>query len=124
MAKERALRARPPLRRASPTAPNPLPKRPCRNRLKSLQHKTALVTGAAKRIGRSLALELAGAGARAPITYRYWASEAQAPVEDLRGLNVRATAVRCDVRAPESVTAAIAGVVEQFGRLDVLVNNA
>jgi NAD(P)-dependent dehydrogenase (short-subunit alcohol dehydrogenase family) len=92
--------------------------------LKSLQHKTALVTGAAKRIGRSLALGLAGAGADVAITYRDSAVEAQATVEDLRRLNVRATAVRCDVRDPESVAAAVAAVVEQLGRLDILVNNA
>jgi pteridine reductase len=92
--------------------------------LKSLQHKTALVTGAAKRIGRSLALGLAGAGADVAITYRDSAAEAQATVEDLRRLNVRATAVRCDVRDPQSVADAVAAVVEQFGRLDLLVNNA
>jgi len=89
-----------------------------------LQHKTALVTGAAKRIGRSLALGLAGAGADVAITYRDSAAEAQATVEDLRRLNVRAVAVRCDVRDPESVADAVAAVVEQLGRLDVLVNNA
>jgi len=82
------------------------------------------VTGAAKRIGRSLALGLAEAGADVAITYRDSAAEAQATVEDLRLLNVRATAVRCDVRDPESVAAAVAGVVELFGRLDLLVNNA
>jgi NAD(P)-dependent dehydrogenase (short-subunit alcohol dehydrogenase family) len=92
--------------------------------LKTLQHKTALVTGAAKRIGRSLALGLAGAGADVAITYRDSAAEAQATVEDLRRLNVRAVAVRCDVRDPESVADAVAAVVEQLGRLDVLVNNA
>jgi NAD(P)-dependent dehydrogenase (short-subunit alcohol dehydrogenase family) len=92
--------------------------------LESLQHKTALVTGAAKRIGRSLALGLAGAGVDVAITYRDSAAEAQATVEDLRRLNVRAAAVQCDVRDPESVAAAVAVVVEQFGRLDILVNNA
>jgi 3-oxoacyl-[acyl-carrier protein] reductase/pteridine reductase len=92
--------------------------------LESLQHKTALVTGAAKRIGRSLALGLAGAGADVAITYRDSAAEAQATVEDLRRLNVRAAAVQCDVRNPESVSAAVAAVVERFGRLDILVNNA
>lgn len=82
------------------------------------------MTGAAKRIGRSLALGLAGAGADVAITYRDSAAEAQATVEDLRRLNVRAAAVQCDVRNPESVSAAVAAVVERFGRLDILVNNA
>ncbi len=82
------------------------------------------MTGAAKRIGRSLALGFAGAGADVAITYRDSAAEAQATVEDLRRLNVRAAAVQCDVRNPESVSAAVAALVEQFGRLDILVNNA
>jgi NAD(P)-dependent dehydrogenase (short-subunit alcohol dehydrogenase family) len=82
------------------------------------------VTGAAKRIGRSLALTLAAAGADVAITYRGSAVEAEATVEALRKHKVRAMAVRCDVRNQESVTAAVAGVVEQFGRLDILVNNA
>jgi NAD(P)-dependent dehydrogenase (short-subunit alcohol dehydrogenase family) len=92
--------------------------------LETLHPKTALVTGAAKRIGRSLALSLAAAGADVAITYRGSAAEAKATVEALRKHKVRAMAVQCDVRNQESVAAAVAGVVEQFGRLDILVNNA
>ena len=82
------------------------------------------MTGAAKRIGRSLALCLAAAGADVAITYRGSAAEAKATVEALRKHKVRAMAVQCDVRNQESVAAAVASVVEQFGRLDILVNNA
>jgi 3-oxoacyl-[acyl-carrier protein] reductase/pteridine reductase len=92
--------------------------------MESLHHKTALVTGAAKRIGRSLALGLASAGADVAITYKGSKAEAQATVEDLQQLNVRAMAVACDVRNLDSVQAAVAAVVEEFGRLDTLVNNA
>jgi NAD(P)-dependent dehydrogenase (short-subunit alcohol dehydrogenase family) len=92
--------------------------------LETLHPKAALVTGAAKRIGRSLALRLAAAGADVAITYRGSAAEAQATVEALRERKVRAMAVHCDVRSQESVAAAVASVVEQFGRLDILVNNA
>jgi NAD(P)-dependent dehydrogenase (short-subunit alcohol dehydrogenase family) len=92
--------------------------------LESLHPKTALVTGAAKRIGRSLALCLAAAGADVAITYRGSVTEAHATVEALRKHKVRAMAVQCDVRNQESVAAAVAAVVEQFGRLDILVNNA
>jgi pteridine reductase len=92
--------------------------------LEKLHHKTSLVTGAAKRIGRALALALAGAGSDVAITYKGSQAEAEATVHDLQALNVRAIAVECDVRDPDSVQAAVAAVVLQFGRLDLLVNNA
>jgi pteridine reductase len=92
--------------------------------MESLQHRRALVTGAAKRIGRSLALGLAAAGADVAITYNGSKAEAQETVGALQKLNVRAIAVACDVRSPDSVHAAVAAVVEQFGGLDILVNNA
>jgi len=92
--------------------------------LESLHAKIALVTGAAKRIGRSLAISLAEAGADVAITYRNSEAEAQATLECLRRLNIRAMAIHCDVRDPQSVTAAVSGVVEELGRLDILVNNA
>jgi NAD(P)-dependent dehydrogenase (short-subunit alcohol dehydrogenase family) len=92
--------------------------------LETLKGKTALVTGAAKRIGRTLALQLAQAGADVAITYRDSASEAQATVRAIEELNVRAAAVPCDVRDQDSVVAAVEAVVEKFGRLDLLVNNA
>jgi len=92
--------------------------------MENLHHRTALVTGAAKRIGRSLALGLAGAGADVAITYNGSMAEAQETVEALQQLNVRAMAVACDVRNIDSVQAAVAAVVERFGGLNILVNNA
>ena len=92
--------------------------------MENLHHKRALVTGAAKRIGRSLALGLAGAGADVAITYNGSKAEAQETVEALQQLNVRAMAVACDVRNIDSVQAAVAAVVAQFGGLDILINNA
>jgi NAD(P)-dependent dehydrogenase (short-subunit alcohol dehydrogenase family) len=92
--------------------------------MENLHHRRALVTGAAKRIGRSLALGLAAAGADLAITYNGSKAEAQETVEALQQLNVRAMAVACDVRNIDSVQAAVAAVVEQFGGLDILVNNA
>jgi NAD(P)-dependent dehydrogenase (short-subunit alcohol dehydrogenase family) len=82
--------------------------------MESLHHKTALVTGAAKRIGRSLALNLAAAGADVAITYKASRAEAEATTEALRKHHVRTLAVECDVRDQE----------REFGRLDILVNNA
>jgi 3-oxoacyl-[acyl-carrier protein] reductase/pteridine reductase len=92
--------------------------------MENLHHRRALVTGAAKRIGRSLALGLAAGGADVAITYNGSKAEAQETVGALQQLNVRAMAVACDVRNPDSVQAAVVAVVEQFGGLDILVNNA
>ncbi|MBW4043818.1 MAG: SDR family oxidoreductase [Acidobacteria bacterium] len=92
--------------------------------MKSLQGKTALVTGAARRIGRSLALALAKAGADVVITYRDSETDAVATVAELKALGVRAAAERCDVRNPEQVEAAVQSTVAAMGGLDLLVNNA
>ena len=69
----------------------------------SLKGKTALVTGAAKRIGRSLALALANEGADVAITYRSSEAEAQATVAAIRESGVRAMAVYCDLGDPACV---------------------
>jgi pteridine reductase len=90
----------------------------------SLQGKVALVTGAAKRIGRTLALSLADAGANVAITYRDSESEAKTTVAELEKHGIEALAVRCDVRDPQCVEDAVAEVVRHFGRFDLLVNNA
>jgi 3-oxoacyl-[acyl-carrier protein] reductase/pteridine reductase len=92
--------------------------------MKPLQGKRALVTGGAKRIGRAIALALAEAGADVAITYRDSFAEAQQTVADLRELGVRSHAAACDVQSEASVQAAVAGVVEDFGGLDILINNA
>jgi NAD(P)-dependent dehydrogenase (short-subunit alcohol dehydrogenase family) len=91
---------------------------------KMLTGKAVLVTGAAKRIGRSIALALAEAGADVAITYRGSADEAEETVRALAELDVEAMAVRCDLDQPESIAETVAAVVEEFGRLDLLVNNA
>jgi NAD(P)-dependent dehydrogenase (short-subunit alcohol dehydrogenase family) len=91
---------------------------------KLLTGKVALVTGGAKRIGRSIALALAEAGAQVAITYRESAAEAEDAVKLLAAFDVDAMAVRCDLRQPLDVTETVAAVVEEFGQLDLLVNNA
>ncbi len=91
---------------------------------KPLSGKSALVTGAAKRIGRTIALKLADAGANVAITYRGSQTEAEQTVHDLQALGVRSLAVQCDLADPQSIREAIANVVTQYGQLDLLVNNA
>ncbi len=86
--------------------------------------KRALVTGGAKRIGRTLALTLAEAGADVAITYRGSEAEALETVSALQALGGKALAVSCDLRQESSVSAAVAAVIDGFGGLDLLVNNA
>lgn len=92
--------------------------------MNSLTGKSALVTGGARRIGRAIALELAGAGADVTITYRRSADEAVETVDAIEQLGQRGHAVACDVRSEVSVRAAIAAAVGYHRRLDILVNNA
>ena len=87
-----------------------------------LHGKSALVTGGARRIGREIALALAKAGADVAITYRK--SDAAHTVDELTANGVNAAAFECDVRSEFSVKAAVHAVVERFGKLDILVNNA
>jgi len=89
-----------------------------------LEGKVALVTGAAKRIGRSIAFALAEEGADVAITYRDSAQEAVRTVAELGDFGVRAAAFRADLRDPQSIQSAIAGAAGEFGHLDILVNNA
>jgi NAD(P)-dependent dehydrogenase (short-subunit alcohol dehydrogenase family) len=89
-----------------------------------LAGKAVLVTGAAKRIGRAIALGFAELGADVAITYGASADEAEETVRALAAFEVEAMAVRCDLRDPEDIREAVAAVTEEFGRLDILVNNA
>ena len=82
------------------------------------------MTGAAKRIGRTIALKLAENGANVAITYRESQAAAEQTVRELAAFDVEAYAVRCDLEDPESIRQTVVSVVEEFGRLDLLVNNA
>jgi 3-oxoacyl-[acyl-carrier protein] reductase/pteridine reductase len=91
---------------------------------KLLKGKTVLVTGAAKRIGRAIALALAERGANTAITYLASQVEAEETIRTLAAHDVDALAVRCDLRDPESIQQTMTSVIEEFGQLDLLVNNA
>jgi NAD(P)-dependent dehydrogenase (short-subunit alcohol dehydrogenase family) len=90
----------------------------------SLAGQVALVTGAAKRIGRSVALRLATEGADIAVNYRSSKGEADEVVAQIVAMGRRAVAVRADVAKREDVIAMFAAVAKQFGQLDILVNNA
>jgi len=89
-----------------------------------LRGKTALITGAARRLGRASALALAQAGADVAITFRESAGEARDTVVDLSALGVRAFALQCDVTEEASVRAMMKEAGRELGRIDILVNNA
>src|ERR1700716_1033736 len=86
--------------------------------------KTALVTGAARRLGRASALALARAGADVAITFLNSPKQAHETVVDLSGLGVRAFALRCDVTDEASVRAMMKEAGRELGTVDILVNNA
>jgi|SRR5579883_2655970 NAD(P)-dependent dehydrogenase (short-subunit alcohol dehydrogenase family) len=90
----------------------------------TLGGKVALVTGAAKRIGRAVALRLAREGADVVVHYGSSEKEAESAVSEIRGLGRRAIAVRADLRSVAEIRAMFARVSEELGRLDVLVNSA
>jgi NAD(P)-dependent dehydrogenase (short-subunit alcohol dehydrogenase family) len=95
-----------------------------RTETRVLEGKTALVTGAARRLGRASALRLAQAGADVAITFRHSSREARETVVDLCAHGVRAFALHCDVTEEASVHAMMNDVGRQLGRIDILINNA
>jgi len=91
---------------------------------RALSGKTMLVTGAAKRLGRAIALAAAENGADVAITYLESAREARALVAELAKHEVEALAVRCDVTDEQNVREMVKEVARELGGIDVLVNNA
>jgi 3-oxoacyl-[acyl-carrier protein] reductase len=88
------------------------------------EKKAALVTGAAKGIGRAVAEALAGAGFEIVIADILPATESQAAVEACRGKGAKAVFVQADISSPADRKRILGVVRKAFGRLDVLVNNA
>ena len=89
-----------------------------------LRGKVALVTGGAVRVGRSIALALADAGADVCFSYCKSADAAQSTEVEIRSRGRRALAVSADFKCPEDVKALVDAAVNDLGRLDVLVNSA
>ena len=89
-----------------------------------LQNKVAVITGASLGIGSAIALALGKEGAAVAVDYRSHPDEAKQIVDQIEGSGGRATSVRADVSNPEDVKNLIQSAVDEFGRLDVMVNNA
>ena len=86
--------------------------------------RAALVTGAASGIGRAAALALARAGYHVAINYSKSEKEAKAVAEEAGRSGARTLLCRCDVADEAGVRAMLTTVGDEFGRLDVLINNA
>ncbi|HUA01143.1 MAG TPA: SDR family NAD(P)-dependent oxidoreductase [Candidatus Aquilonibacter sp.] len=91
---------------------------------KPLEGQVALVTGAGKRIGRSIALRLAEEGAAVAVNYATSRSDAEAVAGEIAAGGSRALAIQADVTKRPEVQKMFAAVEKEFGRLDILVNNA
>ncbi len=92
--------------------------------LKLLKGQKAIVTGASSGIGKAIALALGHAGADVCINFVSDEEKAQAMVEELCGHGHNAFAFKADVSQEDQVQAMFAAVIQRFGSLDILINNA
>src|SRR3954463_728776 len=91
---------------------------------KKLEGKVAVVTGASKGIGASIARHLAGEGAAVVVNYASSKAGADRVVGEITGSGGKAVAVQADVAKPADVRRLFAEATKAFGKVDVLVNNA
>lgn len=89
-----------------------------------LRGRVALVTGAARRVGRAIALRLAAAGCDVAVHYATSRADAERTAGECAAAGVRAVAVRADLAEADACAALARDVLARLGRLDVLVNNA
>ncbi len=89
-----------------------------------LAGQVALVTGGSRGIGAEIVRRLAAEGADVGFTYHTGKDEAEQVAGQVRGLGRRVLAVRADLAEPAAAPAVVDAVLGEFGRVDVLVNNA
>jgi 3-oxoacyl-[acyl-carrier protein] reductase len=89
-----------------------------------LESAVAIVTGGTGGLGRRICLALARRGSRVAVVYGQRQAEGEATARELRGHGVRAIAVGADVRRPEAIQGMVDKVQEEFGRIDILINDA
>jgi NAD(P)-dependent dehydrogenase (short-subunit alcohol dehydrogenase family) len=90
----------------------------------SLRGRVALVTGAAKRLGRAAALRVAEEGADVVVHYRSSAADAQSAVAEIEKIGRRGFAMAADLSSVADIKRLFDEVAKHFGRLDILVNSA
>jgi glucose 1-dehydrogenase len=91
---------------------------------KKLAGQSALVTGASSGIGEGVALALGEAGANVVVNYNSNSDSANVVVEKIKAFGSKAIAIQADVSKEESVQAMFKQMIDEFGTIDVLVNNA
>jgi acetoacetyl-CoA reductase/3-oxoacyl-[acyl-carrier protein] reductase len=89
-----------------------------------LEGKTALVTGASRGIGRAIALELANEGAKVAINYQSSDAKAKEVADEINKNGGTCILAKANLADPKEARAMVQRVADQFGHLDVLVNNA
>ncbi|MCE2396108.1 glucose 1-dehydrogenase [Candidatus Poribacteria bacterium] len=89
-----------------------------------LHGKVALITGSSRGIGRGCAVEMATCGADIVINYRTHPDEAAEVAEIVRGLGRNALTVGADIADRDAVETMVQQGIDQFGKIDILVNNA
>lgn len=92
--------------------------------MQDLKGKVAIVTGGSRGIGREIALQFAQRGADVAINYRSRSADADAVVKELESAGVRSMAVQADLSDMSAARNLIRQVKEDWGRIDILINNA
>jgi 3-oxoacyl-[acyl-carrier protein] reductase len=91
---------------------------------KTLENKTAVVTGASRGIGRAVAIKLASLGANIVLNYRSSIKSVEEVLAEIKAMGANAVAVQGDISSFAEAEKVIKAAVENFGSLDILVNNA
>lgn len=89
-----------------------------------LENKVALITGASRGIGRRIAIDMAKEGADIGINYIHNKEKAEEVAAEVRALGRRALVIQADVSEEEPVKQMVDQMIQEFGRIDILVNNA
>lgn len=89
-----------------------------------LKGKVVLVTGSSRGIGRSIAIEMAKSGAMVAINYMLDEVGAEETLNDIKNMGAYSRKYKADVRNPKDSEGMIGNIVKDFGKIDVLVNNA